>query len=194
MRLLLILIILSHTCLFAKPQSLLECLGKEEQDIHKSKLSKQALDFNKNLISDILDLANVKLKKKYLSQICGSNRKLDSFRFLEVFLQNKGNIFNYYGADVIESLSKKATIEEFYNKVLDRLYQYINITQVTSPTPYCLIDKNPSVSKFLFRVMYLRTELTAQKLLHQNNLGLNVIKELRRFPEQIKSCPLPEKK
>lgn len=190
----LIFFILSYTSLFAKPQTLLECLGKEEQDIHKSKLSKQASDFNRNLISDMLDLASVEVKSQFIGQICDSNRRLDSFRFLEVFLINKGKIFKFVDKTLIERSSQQAVIGAFYNKVLDRLSQYISLTQIGSPTPYCLFGNEPNVSKFLFRVMHLRAELSAKRLLHEDNLGSKVIKELRGFPEKAKNCPPEEKK
>ena len=193
MRLLIILSILAYTSLWAKPQTILECLGKEEENIHREKLSMQAQLFNQGLISDLIGLKGLKVQRKFLNKICSQSSGLNSFRFLEVFLKNKGRIFEDRGTQ-IERRSNKALRNSFYEKILTRLNQYISINQMNSPTPSCLYGGDSAVSDFLMKMLYQRAFLSAYTVLHNKNLGLRVVKELKKFPERIKDCPVPEKK
>lgn len=178
--LLLFLVTLSHSTIWAKPQTLLECLGQEEEIIHREKLSKEALLFNQQLISHSFELKNLKIKPRFLKQICQGSKNLFSLNFLEIFLKNKGKVF-------IKSQTK--IINQFHSHILNSLNHYIAISQMYSPNPDCLLSDHKAISTFVFKMLYEAKFLSPKKILYENNLGLKVLKELKNFPQTVKNCP-----
>lgn len=174
--------ILAQSLVLAKPKTLLECFGKEEEMIHREKLSKQAQWLNQRVISDIFDLGEFELKEKYFKEICHNTEDFKSLKFLEVFLRNKGSIFK--GKKEQRDYLRK----NLYEKVLTRLEEYISYTQMISPDPHCLFLKKPGVSSFLFKMLHERSYLTGREILDRGGLGLLVLRELKDFPSFMKNC------
>lgn len=183
----LIVTILFYSIVWAKPQTLLECLGKEEEYIHQAHISIQTQNFNQKLLSDIIDFQDLPLQNHFLTEICAPSESLKSFKFLEVFLKNKGLIFNL-PRGVKDKATSLAQVDNFYAQILQRMSDYISLNQMLSPTPDCLFVAHSAVSTFLFKMLYQSSDLTPRRILHDDDLGLKVLKELKRFPTQLSQC------
>lgn len=176
----LFLIILPYTNAMGTQQTLLKCLGQQEEILHKYKISNQTVSFHQQFISDALNFQKMRIKKTYLNEICKYKTGLKSFLFLKIFLRQKGQVFQ-------RRLSSKKR-NELYEKILIHIQNYISLTQNSSPNTECLFIDHPAVSKFLFQVLYLRNTQSAQQILDKNKLGLKVLSELEKFPSRAQRC------
>lgn len=179
---------------FAKNESLLTCLGKEEESIHRKKIGGVAYRFNQNLIESMIMLGSVDLKKSYLRQVCKDS--WPSLKVFELLIEKSHQVFHLTQQDSAKNqeLMQKKLIDELDDKLPDLFSEFIQMIQKQSPSSNCLTDQVPELVKYFEHRKYLDVHQSPLEFMRKNDLALKIIKKLRNYDQLIKKCQKAQKK
>jgi len=172
---------------------ILKCLGEEEKRIHVSKKSGPQYELNQKLISEILQIPNVRIHNEYFKKICGSKFVNPSLKLLELSLINGKSIFKEFKTTNEAQNSMTSSMMDGYVEATKEIFlEFIASIQTLSPTPSCLKEEIPSLDKFLTEVKYLQEDIDLKILLNKKDIKL--FKELKSYPQAFERCRLLKSK
>ena len=166
--------------IWAKPESLLKCLGAEEKVFHQKKDTGPSYDLNQRLISEMIQIPRVSIEPIVLNKICATTDAV-SLRLLEASIVQGKNIF-MIDRDV-EKMQRQVTegmIDDYVEATKEILLSYIAAIQTQSPTPECLTEEIKGLDKFFFEIKYLQEDVPVKTLFEgKDQVTLERLKDYR---------------
>lgn len=154
--------LLTMTKAWAVPNSLLKCLGAEEERYHKLKISHARAKLNTEVITDLAQTSELSLKDQYYKEICGSQEKYPAERVLEMQLLHGTEIFEIYGNN---REIKHALLVEYQKSLPQVFLRHLGNLQAELETPNCLDEKIPALKRIKEKIKYTEEETSGNALL-----------------------------
>lgn len=173
--------------LVAAPNYLLQCLAKEEEQLHKRSQS-SLYRLNQDFVNEFAGSNDITIKKNYIDEICQSKKFSPSVGLLRLLLLKENQIYdmNLSGVEANMRPFKMGYINEFQKQVPNIFIQYISSIQSEMPTANCLEKYIPELHGFKEKIQYLEMEIPTHQLIGQKHkieaifdklLGIKSIKE-----------------
>ena len=146
---------------------------------------------NQRLISEMVLIQNIGVKKKYLDKICNSKTS-PAFTFFENIIYHGQKIFTYNNKQKIQNTRSRANTKEFLNKMPNILSQFISSIQQSAPTANCLTENILGLKQLHYELKYLATELDQNKIFTKKKLSV-IFKSLKNVDVIFKKCKREQK-
>ena len=78
---LIILLSLASTGIYAKANKLLQCLAKEEEKFHKKKVQNALYRLNQTFLNELASNNDINIKQNYVEEICNQKTFLHQLSF-----------------------------------------------------------------------------------------------------------------
>lgn len=179
---------------FARPNPLFVCLGKEEKNYHTQKESGPSYILNQVVISEFLQMnPHVKLADGQFQEIC-EQQISPSLKILEKLLTEREKTFTVSNSidDSEKSLAKKS-IEELVQKAPNIFWEFIAGLQSLSPTADCLDNAIPELKRIKEQSLYLEEEMTMEKIFSRKREIRGIFKSLSQVKTLFKNCSQAKK-
>lgn len=152
---------------WAKPKSLMYCLGQEEQKLHKEKNLSHQYKLNQDVISAMVQLHNkVVLKPKHYKVVCDEKTKSPSFELLRVVLINKNDAFiNLLEEETLHYGVAQKSIDELNQRMIGVFIDYLAAIRAKAPTHNCITDHIPALKPFYEKLLFLQQDLEPKAIL-----------------------------
>lgn len=169
----------------AQSNSLLKCLGAEEERYHKAKVNHARAKLNTELITELAQTSDLILKDHYYEIICGKNEKYSSERLLEMQLLNGTSIFEFRGNNREITM---ALLEEYQKNLPQIFLRHLGNLQAELETPNCLDKKIPSIAKLKEKIKYTEEETSSKALLPFKKEITTTFLALKKFQKIKLDC------
>jgi len=161
--------ILSLQCsdIYAAPNLLLQCLAKEESNLHKEKSQGALYRLNQDFLNELASSNDITLKKNFVDEISLSKKHSPSVGLLRLLLLKESDIYDLSLSEVESSMRsfKMAYINEFQKQVPRLFVQYVSGLQAEMPTADCLQKAIPELNFFNERLKYLEEEVSIHEVM-----------------------------
>lgn len=175
------------TTAVAREGQILKCLGEEEKRLHLKKDTGPIYDLNQRLISELVQIPRVQLKKEYYFLICKGGQYSESLKLLELSLKNGKDLFiipaNVRG---MQKAMREGMVEDFVEASKEILLSFISQIQTLSPTPTCLKEEIPQLDKLFVEVKYLQEDVDMKTLFEGREE--KIFEQLKRYREAFDKC------
>ena len=190
--LIILLLIISSTEIYAKSNLLLQCLAKEEEKLHKKKDQSALYRLNQNFLNELASNNDIAIKKNYVDEICGKPSYSPSVEFLHLLLIKESDIYDLSLSGVDNSMRpyKMGYINEFQKQVPHLLISYISGLQAETSDAHCLNKAIPEIPYFVEKIKYLEDEISIHQLMNNKQKIENIFKKLRNIDRIISKCNL----
>ena len=174
---------------YAKTETLLTCLGREEEVYHRAKKTGAAYQLNQKLIAKLVTSGGVRPKPRYLRQICHSKDFVPSVAFLRTILLGGSSVFEIpkTGRPSFDS-QYRADIETLYEETPRLFFDYLSSLQSLVTHAGCLSQAIPEVDYFLGRYKYLETDYSTNQLVDDRTKVGQIFKKLKNLDQIVSKC------
>jgi hypothetical protein len=171
----------------ARPSGLLKCLGKEEEALHKAKVTNVNYYLNQRMIESIITLKYASIKPVYLEKICTDS--WPSFALIYHVLQSGSKIFEVSShlSDLHQRMAHKL-IKELEQELPAIISELIGMIQKNAPHAHCLKNEIPKLDIYFQKKQFLQTEISILNELRKDNLGVDILTQLKDYPSLFKRC------
>lgn len=182
--------LLYGTQIYASTNLLLQCLAKEETDLHKDKDQGVLYRLNQNFLNELATSNDIALKKNYVDEICKSKKHSPSVSLLRLLLLKESDIYDLSLSEVDVTMRpfKMGYINEFQKSVPHLLVQYISGLQSEMATPDCLEKAVPELKTFFERLKYLEEEMKTSEVISDKKRIEKIFKKLENIKSIKKEC------
>ncbi len=162
-----LLLLCNGTEIYAAPNLLLQCLAREESQLHKEKSTGVLYRLNQEFLNELASTNDIALKKIYIDEICQAKIHSPSVGLLRLLLIKESEIYDLTFSEVDPTMRpfKMAYINEFQKQVPRFFIQYISGLQSEMATPHCLAQAVPEIAEFNERLKYLEEEMSTHEVL-----------------------------
>lgn len=171
----------------AENNSLLKCLGSEEERYHKNKVNHSRARLNTEIITELAQTSELTLKDHYYQTICGKSEKYPAERLLEMQLLNGSDIFEFLGSN---REIKYALIIEYQKSLPQMLLRHLGNLQSELETPNCLDRKIPALKKIKEKIKYTEEEISHHVLNGLKKEIQSTFLALKKFQQIKLECRL----
>ena len=170
---------------------LLQCLAKEEEQIHRQKVKGPIVELNQEMLALFATIRQLRLKPLYRKQICQSSSAFTpSLGLLQIIL--------LHGKQPFYSTSQEPSYRGFQESFLtslsstaSRLFMnYLSAIQALTPRSHCLREHIPPLRKIYQQYKTLEEHIATQHLIEPSDLS-QVFAGLSRLDEIVKACNQP---
>lgn len=167
------LIVLVLTLLFQShvfADNILHCLGAEESYYHKNKVSGAYYRLNSELIGKFIQLSKtLKIKRKFIQNICHNNLTTPSMALLQVLLTHHEKAFYSLATkqDIKQRAADMSTIKEITNMAHYAFTHFIDRLSSQVKKSGCIINKIPELKKLYKKSRYTLEDQGLKKLIHE---------------------------
>lgn len=165
-------------------QSLLTCLGREENFYAKKKYTGPNYKLNQIMIEEITSLSDLKVLPSAYKKICMKPGAYPSLVLLEELMNKSSNVFQTKNIGPIE----KVTFESLKEKSGEILIQYLSLVQSMAPSPRCIEENIPGVKNLFARYRYLQDVIDADDLHGKNQEQEAIFSKLREIDSILVKC------
>ena len=169
----------------ARDLRLLKCLGEEEKRFHQKKDTGPIFDLNKRLISEILQIPNVRVVPDDLKAICDS--KNESWNLLHASMIKTKKLFII--PSEVTGMQKEVTlgmIDDYVDATKEIFLSLIAQIQTKSPTPTCLTEEIPELEAFFTDIKYLQEDIDIQTIFKGRDQ--KIFDKLKNYRSAFKAC------
>lgn len=165
------LALLSSNTLYAAPNLLLQCLAREETQLHKEKAQGTLYRLNQEFINELASTNDITLKKKFVDEICQSHKLTPTVGLLRLLLLKESDLYDLSLAEVDPAMKpyKMGYINEFQKQVPRLFIQYVAGLQSEMATPDCLNKAIPELNILNDRLKYLEEEMTIHEVIRDKS-------------------------
>jgi hypothetical protein len=151
----------------ASTKLIVQCLAKEESQLHKQKAQGALYHLNQDFLNELASTNDIALKKNYVDEICLSKKLSPSLGLLRLLLIKEGEIYDLSLSEVEVSMRpfKMGYINEFQKQVPRLFVQFISSLQAEMPTAHCLDKTIPELKVMNEKLKYLEEEMSSHDLL-----------------------------
>ena len=186
MKLLIVIVIFCSTLAFSKSKPLLKCLGTEEAQYHKLKISGAYLNLNQKIISDFVQMSDtLDINSKFLKEVCQHPEFPPSLSLLNIILkhQEKAFIISAHKKDIALLSKDKKTITEVLRRGFYSFLEFIDDLQTQVSKPNCIVNSIPEL-----KIFYLKTRYTLEDTGYK--MALKDIKDIEFMVKKLNSKDL----
>ncbi len=196
----------SSTEIYGAPNQLLQCLAKEESQLHKEKAQGVLYRLNQDFINELASSNDINLKNVYISEICHSKTTSPTIALLHLLLIKESEIYDLTLSEVDPAMRafKMNYINEFQKQVPHFFIQFLSGLQAEMATPDCLAKAIPELNYFNERLKYLEEEMSTHEVMKDKtkidiifsklkdlssikaNCSLQASRELRKLKSKMK--------
>lgn len=185
-----ILLLSSSTQIYAAVNQLLQCLAKEETQLHKEKAQGVLYRLNQEFLNELASSNDIALKKNYVDEICQSKKHSPSVGLLRLLLLKESDIYDLSLSEVDPTMRpfKMGYINEFQKQVPKFFIQYIAGLQSEMSTPDCLGKAIPEINAFNERLKYLEEEMSTHEVIRDKNRIETIFTKLQNIKAIKAKC------
>ncbi len=166
---------------------LLRCLGAEEKSLHLKKNMGPIYELNQRMISEVVQIPNVKLKNVEFHDICSRKRPSESLHLLQITLLKGKEIFEI--PESVTGMQKQITlgmIDDYVDACEEIFLNFISQIQTSAPTPDCLTKEIPELIPFFYDVKYLQEDVEIKRVFHGREN--TIFSKLLNYTQAFKRC------
>lgn len=180
---LIILLSLASTGIYAKANKLLQCLAKEEEKFHKKKVQNALYRLNQTFLNELASNNDINIKQNYVEEICNQKNLSPSVEFLHLLLIKEADIYDISLSSTENSMRpyKMGYINEFQKQVPHMLISYISGLQSETSDPKCIANSIPEINYFIEKIKYLEEEMTIHAIMSDKKKLETIFRKLRNF-------------
>ncbi len=179
--------LMAATQTLAAPSRILQCLGQEELELHKSKNTGPVYELNQKLVNQIATIPNLVVSDKNIQTICHHKEYGPSLSLIRLMLIEGGDIFDIK-KDAIGHGLAIGQLASFVEQAPHIMFNYLSQIQALMPSAHCLTDELPEVQFFYDRYKYLEGDLNGKQLMKDTKRLDKIFKGLNRIDLIIKRC------
>ncbi len=173
----------------ASQETLLICLGREEEAYHRAKNTGAAYQVNQKLIAKLTTSGSVRPKPRYLRKICHSKDFGPSVEFLRVVLLEGSKVFaSPRSGSVHLDAQNKSNIQTLYAETPHLFFSYLSSLQSLAPHAQCLARAIPEINYFIERYKYLETDYSTGQLVDDRAKITRIFEKLKGLDGIIDGC------
>jgi hypothetical protein len=179
---------------YAAPNLLLQCLAKEETQLHKEKSQGSLYHLNQEFLNELASSNDIALKKNFVDEVCDNHKKSvmhsPSAGLLRLLLLKESDIYDLSLSEVESTMRpfKMAYINEFQKQVPRLFVQFISGLQAEMPTSDCLSKAIPELAFFNERLKYLEEEVSIHDVMKDKKKIEAVFTKLESLPKIKLGC------
>ena len=195
--LLLLIILIGYSAeISAAPNLLLQCLAKEEAELHKKDTQNALFRLNQDLVNELASSNDITVKKMYVDQICQHPDHSPSVALLRLLLIKEHELYDLSLSGIEANMRpfKMGYINEFQKQVPRIFIQYLGGLQSELATPDCLEKNITELVGFNEKIKYLEEELPAHQLITQKEKIESIFNKLKNYPAFKKKCAAKKRK
>lgn len=167
--------------------SLLKCLGAEEERYHKARVHHSRAKLNLEIISELAQYGDIRIKENYFQVICHPKEKYPAERLLEMQLKHGQELYDFYGNRANLEIIKGMLAE--YHKQLPQMFlRYMGNLQAELKKANCLDQKIPELKKIKEKIKYTEEDLSTQSVIALRNEIGKVFNKLKNFARIKLEC------
>ena len=174
---------------YAKSDTLLICLGREEEAYHRAKNTGAAYQLNQKLIAKLVTSGGVRPKPQYLRKICHSKDFVPSVEFLRTVLLGGGAVFEApkTGRPNFDS-QYRADMQILYEETPRLFFDYLSSLQSLVTHAGCLSQAMPEIDYFMGRYKYLEIDYSTKQLIDDRAKVEQIFKKLKDLDQIVGQC------
>ena len=178
------------TEIFAASNLILQCLAKEESQLHKEKAQGVLYRLNQEFINELASSNDIALKKAYVDEICNTKKHSPSVGLLRLLLIKESDIYDLSLSEVDPTMRpfKMGYINEFQKQVPRLFIQYISGLQAEMATSDCLVKAIPEITFFNERLKYLEEEMNMHEVIRDKNKIDMIFTKLQNITSIKENC------
>ncbi len=174
---------------YAKSETLLICLGREEETYHRAKKTGAAYQLNQKLIAKLVTSGGVRPKPRYLRQICHSKDFVPSVAFLRTVLLGGSEVFETPKTGRVNFDSQyRADMKTLYEETPRLFFDYLAGLQSLVTHARCLSQTIPEIDYFMGRYKYLETDYSASQLIDDRTKVEQIFQKLKGLDQIVDQC------
>lgn len=184
-------IFISFSALSAeRPNRILQCLAKEEEQIIKRKLDFSIAKLNQELVNELAASNDIMIKNSYVDDICEHPYYSPSVNLLRLLLIKENEIYdlNFDDLDRTQKEFKLSYIADFRKQVPNIFVTYVSSLNAQMPDAYCLERHIPEIKKFNEKMKYLENEIATKSLIQDKKQIDAIFMKLRNIKEIKQKC------
>lgn len=187
---LLTLVLLYGTQIYAAPNLLLQCLAKEETLLHKEKNQGVLYRLNQEFINELASSNDIALKKNFIDEICPAGKHSPSVGLLRLLLIKENEIYDLSLSEVEPAMRpfKMGYLNEFQKQIPRIFIQYVSGLQAEMPTSDCLSQAIPELVVFSERLKYLEEEIGTGEVIKDKARIEKIFNKLQNIKAIQKNC------
>lgn len=174
-------IVLTSSCY---AQTILQCLGKEENFYAKQKYTGPNYKLNQMMIEEMTSLNELKIKESSYRDICSNPKGYPSLRLLKKILLDERNLFSQIGKSAIY----QTLAESIKDKAGDILIDYLTRLQATAQTPDCVVTQIPETKNLFSRYLHLREVLSSTQANGERKELYRIFSKLENVDTWLHKC------
>lgn len=167
--------------------SILKCLGEEEKRFHLKKEAGPVYDLNQRLISEMIQIPNVQIRREDYLNICAGKQFSESWKLLEHSIKEGDDLFVI--PEKIQGMQRQMTegmIDDYVEATREILINFITQIQAISPTPTCLKEEIPQLDSFFTEIKYLQEDVDLKTIFKGKDQ--KIFEELKDYPLAFEKC------
>lgn len=174
----------------SKQNLLLQCLAKEEENLHKKGPPDALFRLNQEFVNELASVNDITLKKNYIDEICGSKLTSPSVGLLKLLLLKEHEIYDLSLSGVESSMRpfKMSYINEFQKQVPRIFFSYLSGVQSEMAGAHCLENSIKELAGLSEKIKYLEDELTTKEILGQKSKLESIFRQLENLPQIKRQC------
>lgn len=172
---------------------LLECLGNEELILHRNHVTGPNYKLNQILIGELAAASDIKMKNKFVEQVCKTKDFSPSVSLLRMLLIKDMEIYDLPNEMYARAL-QKGTIESFLNRIPHLFFQYLSSLQALTIDPDCLNRHVVNLDYFIKRFRYLEGDYSSSFLLAEKKKIKEIFESLKGLDRINQKCKNEQKK
>lgn len=166
---------------------ILKCLGDEEKRFHLKKETGPIYDLNQRLISELVQIPKIQLKREDYLKVCAGNNFSESWKLLELTLKKGKDIFLVPSS--IRGMQRGMAlgmIDDYIEASKEILLTFISQIQAQSPTVTCLKEEVPELDKFFYEIKYLQEDVDIRQIFEGKEEI--IVEKLKNYPLAFEKC------
>lgn len=159
--------ILLSTEIYAAPNLIIQCLAKEETQMHKAKTQGALYHLNQDFLNELASTNDIVLKKHFVDEICPGKLHSPAVGLLRLLLIKESEIYDLSLSNVEASMRtfKMGYINEFQKQVPHLFVTFLASLQAEMPTSDCLEKVIPELKGLNEKLKYLEEEMSTHELI-----------------------------
>ncbi|MCY4644837.1 MAG: hypothetical protein OXB88_09490 [Bacteriovoracales bacterium] len=175
------------------PSRLLQCLAKEEENIHRDKVRGPIVELNREMLSAFAGFDGPFIKKEYLGRICRSPSPFGpSLALLQVIL--------VHGKKAFSSTTKRSSYRKLHQNFLKKLprkaakmlIRYLSGIQGMTPKADCLKEAIEPLGKIHQRYKAIEEDVGIEQLISPSDVK-QIFAHLKNLDQIAHNCGQKEK-
>lgn len=175
------------------PTRLMYCLGQQEKYFHLKKQTGPFYELNQTLMSELIQVPGLEASSVLLNRICKPSPMAPLYLLEAIVLDPRDW---WYLKDDLDPQPRMIALElmrEFRQMSPEILLNFLSSLQMIMPTPHCLEEHIPGLSKMYHDVKWLQEEVDLKKITLGHKRLIPLFSRLQRYQDFAQECAKSKK-